>query len=123
MPIATMRGEILVEDGLGGVDRIPFNARWSCGDSSSLGVKREKVSLTGSAFTALTPPSGATAVILRLGASVSLTQKGVTGDTGTTIAPTSNPKGVPFLIPLGASPSIGIANAGSTVTIEVIWIV
>lgn len=87
------------------------------------GGKREEVSLTGAAFTALSPPTGARAVlILPDEEAVSLSLKGVTGDTGTTMAPASNPINGPSLLFLGSSPSIGIANGGSTTTAVVIWL-
>ena len=85
--------------------------------------KRESVSLTGGAFTALSPPSNTKAVIIILpSTAASLTLKGVTGDTGTTIVPSSNFIGIPLLIPLGSSPSIGILNSGSTVAVDLIWL-
>jgi len=85
--------------------------------------QRQTVSLTGSAFTALTVPSGAKAVMILLGTAVSLTLKGVTGDTGITIAPASAPIADAFIcLPLGATPSIGIANgSASAQSVEVIW--
>ncbi len=86
--------------------------------------KRETVSLAGSAFTALSPPSGSKAVILILGAAVSLTLKGVTGDgTGIALTPATNPTGMDAIIPLGASPSVGILNGSASVqTIEALWL-
>lgn len=87
----------------------------------SINGKRETVSLTGSAFTALTVPSGAKAVLILCQDKVSLTLKGVTGDTGIAITPASSPVSVPVLVPLGATPSIGILNGGSTTTVEVVW--
>ena len=54
---------------------------------------------------------------------VSLVLKGVTGDTGTTITPATNFPGVPLLLPLGASPSIGMLNNSSTaVTVNVVFV-
>jgi hypothetical protein len=88
-------------------------------------VKRETVSLTGSStFTALSPPSGSKAVfICPPSGTTSLTLKGVTGDgTGITIVPASTPILAPLFITLGASPSIGILNGGSTVSVVVIWL-
>lgn len=85
--------------------------------------KRETVSLTGSStFTALTVPSGAKAVLILVGTNASLTLKGVTGDTGIALTPSSNAAGYPVLLPLGTSPSIGILNAGTTASVEVIWL-
>lgn len=85
--------------------------------------KMELVSLTGSAFTALSPPTGATAVLILPSTNVSLTLKGVTGDTGVTIAPASNALSLPLFLPLGATPSIGITNgSSSTQTLYVYWV-
>ncbi len=122
MPIANLQIQFSVEDGQGGRDADSTRARWSTGDANSLGVKREKISLTGSAFTALTVPTGAKSVEIRVGSAISLTLKGVTGDTGITIAPASNPISAPVFLPLGASPSVGILNgSASAQTIETIW--
>ena len=88
---------------------------------ASLLPKREVVSLTGSAFTALSPPSGAKAAIIDVGTSVSLTLKGLTGDSGTTVAPASSPIGLPLVVPLGATPSIGFANGSSTEQTVTVW--
>lgn len=90
---------------------------------ASLLPKRERVTLTLSAFTALSPPSGAVAVAILLPTTIiNLTLKGVTGDTGVALIPSTNPKGIPLIIPLGTSPSIGIANAHtSNQVITVVW--
>jgi hypothetical protein len=87
-------------------------------------VKREQVSLTGtSTFTTLSPPTGAKAVlIIPPSGTTSLTMKGITGDSGTTIVPASTPILAPLFVTLGATPSLGILNAGATVTIECIWV-
>lgn len=98
--------------------------RWSPA-AALVNGKRETVSLTASAFTALSPPTGAKAVAILLPTTAtSLTLKGVTGDgTGIAISPSSAFPGIDCLISLGATPSIGIANgATSAVSIEVIWI-
>ena len=84
-------------------------------------LKREVVSLTGSAFTALSPPSGAKAVVIFCGSTASLTLKGITGDGGITTTP-SSPIGLPLVMPLGSSPGIGFLNSGSTATVEVWWL-
>lgn len=84
----------------------------------------ETVSLTGSAFTALTPPTGTKGVVIILGTATSLTLKGATGDTtGIKIAPASNPVNIPFCTPLGASPSLGILNGESSAqSVKVVWL-
>jgi hypothetical protein len=92
---------------------------------SHTSVKQEVVTATGSAFTALSPPSGAKAVLIRPPAgAVSLTVKGVTGDTGVTVAPASNPLQGDLFLTLGASPSLGIANGNATDrALTVVWFV
>ena len=85
--------------------------------------KREVVSLTGSAFTALSPPTSAKAVLIYLESGVSITTKGVTGDTGTTVAPASGPIRAPVLLPLGASPSLGLTNGNASAqSVTCIWL-
>lgn len=83
--------------------------------------KQEVVSLTGSASTVLSPPTGAKAVLIELGTATSITLKGLSGDTGTTVSPTSNPIGGDLFLWLGATPSITLTNGGSTVSVAVIW--
>ena len=122
MPIATWMQTFEVADGAGGRDTDQTRARWSTGSSTSLGIVRQKVTLTASVFTALTVPSGAKSVIIKVGSATSLTIKGITGDQGIPIAPASNPLGLPVVLPLGASPSIGILNGlGSDQSVEVIF--
>ena len=115
---ARLKIEITVEDENGlAVNYAPQVISWTPGV-----VKRESVSLTGSAFTALSPPSGAKALLIDLGAAVSLTLKGVTGDTGIALEPASASLALPLFFPLGSSPSIGIANgSASTQTVICYW--
>lgn len=119
--IATLRLQLTVEgdDGQGIILNEDRTVRWAASV-----VKREEVSLAGSiTFTALTVPSGAKAVlIIPPPGTTSLTAKGITGDTGTTIVPASTPILAPLFLTLGASPSLGILNAGSTVTVTIIWV-
>jgi hypothetical protein len=86
-------------------------------------LKREVVTAAGSTFTALSPPTGAKAVLIRPPAgAVSLTLKGVTGDTGVTVAPASSPIQGTLFLTLGASPSLGITNGNATDrAVEVTW--
>ena len=101
--------------------RSPITTRWVPG--AGVNGKREQITLTASAFTALSPPTSAKAVMLILGTAINLTLKGVTGDTGTKLVPATLPLGFDAIIPLGASPSIGITSAHtSDQTIEVIWL-
>jgi len=80
------------------------------------------VTLAGSAFTALVVPAGAVFCCLALGGAVSLTLKGITGDTGIALTPAVNPLGLDAMFPVGAAPSVGLAN-GSTgaQSIVAIW--
>lgn len=81
------------------------------------------VTLTGSAFTALSVPTGASLLLLEIPVSAtSLILKGITGDTGINLVPSSNFLGLPAVIPLGASPSVGIQNNGATVTIQAVFV-
>ena len=90
--------------------------------------KRENVTLTLSAFTALSPPTGSSMLVIDFSRPpnstiISLTLKGVTGDTGITLRPATNLKPIPLILPLGATPSIGIANGHSAnQTIELLWL-
>lgn len=90
--------------------------------------KRETVTLTLSAFTALSPPTGAKALVIEWDKEpndsiINLTLKGVTGDTGIKLIPSSAQPRIPLVLPLGASPSIGIANAeASNQVIEILWL-
>lgn len=83
----------------------------------------QPLSLAASVFTALTVPTGAKAVLLDLGQAVSLTLKGLTGDTGIVLCAATAPLGVPVVLPLGTAPSIGILNGlGSTQVIQALWL-
>ncbi len=98
----------------------PVSFRWSPAI-----LKRETVQIVGSStFTALTPPSGASLLVLVLTGTPTgiITAKGVTGDTGVPIAPATLFKGFPLVLPLGASPTIGFLNAGSTVAADLYWV-
>lgn len=112
--------DVVTNTGGWGIVHEPSLYRWSPGVGNG---KREQVTITASAFTALSPPSGAKAVLLILGTATGLTLKGVTGDTGITLTPTSSPLGIDAILPLGASPSIGITSANtSNQTVDVIWL-
>lgn len=118
MSMATLRLslEITGDDGGTHLDR---TVRWVPAIEGGL---REIVTLAAASFTALSPPTGAKAVfILPDEDAVSLTLKGLTGDTGTTLAPASNPINGPSFFFLGASPSVGITNAGAATSALVIW--
>jgi hypothetical protein len=120
--IVTLKAEISVRsaDGLEG-QHAPAASRWAPGAGTN--GKRETVTLTASAFTALSPPSGAKAVALILGTATGLTLKGVTGDTGVALVPSTNPLGIDAILPLGTTPSLGITSSNtSSQTIEVLWL-
>jgi hypothetical protein len=120
--IVTLKQEVSVRsvDGLE-LNHPPTIVRWAPGAGTN--GKRETVTLAASAFTALSPPSGAKAVVLILGTATGLTLKGVTGDTGIVLVPSSNPLGFDAILPLGTSPSIGITSSNTaSQTIEVIWL-
>lgn len=120
--LGQIRVEPVVQDPEG--NTIPYPStltRFATGAGDRADIRR--VSLTGSAFTALTVPSGSKAVVIYLPATaVSLTLKGVTGDSGVPITPASNALGLPVVLPLGSSPSIGITNGGSTVSVDVLFL-
>lgn len=83
--------------------------------------KQETVTLNAG-FNALSPPSGAKAVcIIPALTAASLILKGVTGDVGIPIVPASAYHGLPAMIPLGASPSLGIANSGAASSATIVW--
>lgn len=120
--VATIEVRVKVHDGQ--VDRtdVSKTVRFAIGAGTS--GKHEQVSLSGSAFTALTVPTGAKAVIIVPASGAgALTIKGITGDTGSTVRPSSNPiTDLPLILPLGTTPSIGILNSGSSTTVECYWL-
>ena len=112
--------EVLGSDGVRVITR-DREWRWSPGVGNG---KQETVTLTGSAFTALTVPTGSKAVLIfPADGAVSLTLKGVTGDgTGISIVPASVPINGPLFLTLGTTPSIGILNGGATSSAEILWL-
>lgn len=85
--------------------------------------KVEQVSLTGSAFTALNPPAGSKAVLLRTGTVPLLTLKGISGDSASlTITPATNVLGGDHFLWLGLNPVLGLLNSGVTAPITVVWL-
>lgn len=121
--LATVKLTLQVVDATGILldrDLLPVSFAPGAGISGQM----QAVTLTNGAFTALTVPTGAKLLIIELlPAAVSLVLKGVTGDTGINLTPASNFPGIPLLIPLGASPSIGLLNnATASVTVNVVWV-
>lgn len=82
--------------------------------------KTETITLSA-AFTALSPPTGATWVAMRVvTGAVTLTLKGITTDTGVVLQSAALGT-LPLCLPLGTSPSIGILSDGAA-TIDCLWI-
>jgi hypothetical protein len=76
----------------------------------------QDLTLTGSADTVVSVPTGAKAVFIRPGTAVSLSIKGATGDGNLlTVTPASNPIAADMFLTLGASPVLVIHN-GSAAT-------
>lgn len=95
--------------------------RWAIGSALGDG-EADCISLSATAFTALSPPSGARALLILPGSAVSLTLRGVSGDTGISLSPSSNPIGLPVLLPL-SSASVGIYNGSSVAQlVSLIWL-
>jgi hypothetical protein len=119
--VAEYKLELTCADGTGTTTHYKAEKRWGTAALISGGV-RSTVSLTGSAFTAFTIPTGAVALAICIPTSAtSLFLKAATGDaTGIPITPTSNGKGIDCFLSLGASPTVGILNSGSTVSVDLI---
>jgi hypothetical protein len=117
--IVTIENALRVEDSDGHSLEFGTPTRFSMGVASDSSDIRA-VSLAGSGFTALAVPTGAKAVRIWLPATaVSLTLKGITGDTGIAITPSSNALALPVTLPLASAPSIGILNGGATLSVRV----
>lgn len=92
------------------------------------GGRRTTVTLTASTFTALTIPTGAKAIVVEFDKEpndslINLTLKGITGDTGVKLVPSSAAPKIPLVLPLGSSPSCGITNGeASDQTIEILFL-
>jgi hypothetical protein len=86
-------------------------------------LDQQEYTLAPAAFQALSVPSGAQGVLIDPGGAVSLTLKGVTGDTGIAVAPATLPITVPIILPLGPTAVLGIRNgAGVAQTIRVAFL-
>lgn len=78
-------------------------------------------SVAASTFQSITIFTGAKYIFIDPKGSTSLTIKGVTGDSGCPISPSSAPIDGPICLTLGSSPTLGILNgASSTQEFEVI---
>lgn len=82
------------------------------------GVRQQQtVTLTASTFSSITVPTGAKAVLIT-GLTGAARLKGVTGDTGITMAANCS-----ILIPLGTTPSLGILEASAAdQTLQLYWL-
>jgi hypothetical protein len=119
-PSATTTMNTTVTDAAGNTETIVGGAAFPIG--VGIAPVDQEVVLTNAVFTALVVPAGAKVLRLRTNGAVSLTLKGVTGDTGFPITPGSNPLADDCYWTLGANPSIGILNGGaSPVTVRCIW--
>lgn len=121
--IASLKLEATIES-VDGPQQVYGPKVWRWAPATALpNGQRTSLSCTGSAFTALSPPTGAVAVIIIPPVTaVSLTLRGITGDTGIPIVPATAYKGLPLVIPFGAAPALGIYNAGATCLVEVIYL-
>lgn len=119
--LAEVKISVVVTDSTGVVierDLIPVRFAPGAGASG----QHQTLSLASGNNT-ITIPSGAKALLLELTSSApALTIKGASGDTGTTITPTSSVTGVALFLPLGTSPSLIINNAGSTYSADATFI-
>lgn len=121
--VAKLKIELTCEDGNGITTHYKSEKRWGTAALISGGVK-QSVSLTGSAFTSFSIPTGTVLVAICIPTSAtSLFLKAATGDaTGIPITPTSNGKGIDCVVPVGSSPTMGILNSGSTVNVDLIML-
>lgn len=103
------------------IHRTPPPRRFAPGAGANGTV--QSVSLTGSAYTPITVPTGAKFMAIILGLATSLTYKGNTADVGVPITPATNPTGLDFFTPLAGSPTPGILNGLSTAqVVEIIFL-
>lgn len=86
-------------------------------------LKQETITVNAATFQQLTVPTGARLLVIELGTAEAITLKGVTGDTGVKLTPASDPLGLPAIIPLGDTPSVGILNGdASAVDLPLTWL-
>ena len=91
-------------------------------DSDVVGQSGQRQTIAiASGFNALTVPSGASCVVIQvMSGAVTLTLKGVTGDTGIVLQ-SGTLTSFPICIPLGTSPSLGIDSDG-TASLDVLYL-
>ncbi len=116
---ATVLLRAIATDGVQEVQRFTTDA--SIADVCGINGQRQTVTLTA-AFTALTPPTGATFVCIQMTTgTATLTLKGVTGDTGIVLNAAALLT-LPICLPLvAASSSIGILSDGAA-TLDLLWL-
>lgn len=104
-----------------GIDRNEVEDVDTIADVVAENGKREQVTLSNG-FTALSPPTGAQAVVIRpISGAFTMTLKSVTGDTGIVLGAASTLPILPVMLPLGSSPSIGLTCTGASV-VELLWL-
>lgn len=82
----------------------------------------QQVALPASTFTALSVPAGATHMAILLNGAVSLSLKGLTGDTGIPLVGTTARAWDVVLMPINST-TIGILNSGaSAASVEVLFL-
>jgi hypothetical protein len=88
--------------------------RFVPGAAADTGGTRITVSIAAATFGSITVPTSAKLVMIFLPADAeSLYLKSLTGDsTGIALTPASAVAGLPVILPLGASPTLGILNSG-----------
>jgi len=115
---ATVSASVTSNDGARDRISVPVSTTVTVATAMADG-KVETYALTA-AFQALTVPTGSQGVLIRLvSGAVTLTLKGVTGDTGIVLQ-SGTLSTVPIMVPLGTSPSIGILSSGTGV-VECVW--
>ncbi len=115
---ATITVAAVANDGTHDTNRIDIAATVA----SILGANGQRQTLTlSNAFSTVTVPTGAHAVVMQVtSGAVTLTLKGVTGDTGTVLQ-SGTLATVPIVLPLGTTPSLGLLSTG-TATVDVWWV-
>lgn len=115
---AEVTGAVVVNDGTR--DVTTFVQSSSVAIAAGVGDGTMQTVAIANGFNALTVPTGAKGVLIKLvSGALTLTLKGVTGDTGIKMQ-SGTLSTVPIMLPLGTTPSIGIAADGAG-TIEILW--
>ena len=110
--MATCRVQITLEfeDENGAQVLYRYDKRHSC----LAAPDSRRYSVTAAANQALTVPSGAKLALIEIPTTAEdVVLEGAAGDVGLDASPSSNPPGIPALIPLGDAPTPFITNAGA----------